>query len=158
MMESVTSQPTEFVESAPKKPKTRSGRIWGYAITAAIHVLLIYIANNLIGWHAQLINQRWNEVLGILNFSFALNIIVYGSFIIYDKRIYYYIARTILDVVSIIVSYRLFIVFPFDFHGFFELGWLNEVFPILLWVGIAGLLIGMIARTVSLAAGKNIHY
>ncbi|MFA6198316.1 MAG: hypothetical protein WC734_04170 [Patescibacteria group bacterium] len=151
-------QPTELKKPISKKAKTRSGRIWGYAVTAAIHILLIYIANNLIGWHAQLINQSWNEVLGILNFSFALNIIVYGSFIIYDKRLYYYIARMILDVVGVIVSYRLFVVFPFDFHGFFELGWLNDVFPILLWVGIVGLVIGMIARTVSLMSGKNIHY
>lgn len=157
-MEGITPQSPKFEEPTSKKSKTRSGRIWGYAITAVIHILLIYIANNLLGWHAQLINQRWTEVLGILNFSFALNIIVYGSFIINDKRIYYYIARMILDVVGIIVSYRLFVVFPFDFQGFFELGWLNEVFPILLWLGIVGLVIGMIARTVKLAAGRNIHY
>jgi hypothetical protein len=149
--------PARFEKPPAPKVKSRSGRIWGYAITAVIHVLLIYIANSLLDWHAQLITLRWTEVLGLLNALFALNIVAYGSFIISDGRWYYYLARTILDVVGIAVSYRLVTVFPFDFNGFFELGWLNEVVPILLWLGMVGIVIGIIARTVRLAAGRNIR-
>lgn len=145
-------------EKTHKPVKSKASRISGYLANVIIHSVMLYVANNLLNWGAQFILPTWADVLGIVRFSFILSIVAYATFIFYDKRGYYYLLRTALDVVSICVSYRLVTVFPFDFYGFYRQGWLNDVFPYVLWVGIIGLVISIIVRTVRLVANKNLYY
>lgn len=141
-----------------KLPKSRSGRIVGYIINIAVSAIMLYIASNLVRWQAQFITSDWPEVYGVVRFSLRLSIVAYASFILYERRSYYYLMRTALDAVSLYVAYRLVIVFPFNFEGFFHWGWLNGVFPILLWMGVIGMAISILVRTGKLMANKNIHY
>ncbi len=150
------AQPDTEAVKAPT-PKPRSKRIVGYAINIALNLLFLYIANNLLRWEAQFVTQRWTEVLGILNVQIILSLIVYISFLVYDGRKYFFTARTILNLLSLVVTYRLVAVFPFDFNGFYHQAWMNDVFPYLLWLGILGLLIAIIHRTANLVRGKSIH-
>jgi len=138
-----------------RKPKSK--RIAGYVINIILNALFLYIVNNLLRWEAQFVTQRWTEVLGILNVQIILSLIVYISFLVYDGRKYFFTARTILDLLSLVVTYRLVAVFPFDFNGFYRQAWLNGAFPYLLWLGIFGLLIAIIHRTANLVRGKNIY-
>ncbi|MFA5107011.1 MAG: hypothetical protein WC497_01645 [Patescibacteria group bacterium] len=141
-----------------KKEKSRLARISGYVANVIIHAVMLWVAVNLLNWGAQFILPTWADVLGIVRFSFILSIVAYATFIFYDGRGYYYLLRTAMDAVSIYVGYRLVTVFPFDFYGFYHQGWLNDAFPYVLWVGIIGLVISIIVRTVRLAANKNIYY
>lgn len=141
-----------------KKEKSRPARIFGYIINVVIHAVMLYIANNLLNWGVQFILPTWADVLGAVRFSFILSIVAYATLIFYDGRGFYYLLRTVMEVVGIYVSYRLVTVFPFDFNGFYHQDWLNDVFPVVLWVGIVGLVISIIVRTVRLAADKNIYY
>ncbi len=138
--------------------KSKANRVFGYIINVIIHAVMLYVANNLLNWGAQFILPTWADVLGVVRFSFILSIVAYATFIIYDRRGYYYFLRTAMDAVSIYVGYRLVTVFPFDFYGFYHQGWLNDVFPYVLWFGIAALVISIIVRTVRLVANKNLYY
>ncbi|MDD5566706.1 MAG: hypothetical protein PHH01_00770 [Patescibacteria group bacterium] len=141
-----------------KPPKSHSGRIFGHIVNVVIHAIMLYVAVNLLPWEAQFVLPSWADVLGVVRFSLWLNIAAYATFIFYDGRGYYFLLRTAMDAVSIYVAYRLVTVFPFDFDGFYHQAWLNDVFPYLFWLGIVGLVISIIARTVRLAANKNIYY
>jgi len=156
-MDQPAKQTEQPISKPPKPPKTHKDRIFGHIANVVIHAIMLYIAVNLLVWEAQFILPSWSEVLGVIKFSFWLNIAAYATFIIYDGRRYYYLLRVAMDVVSIYVGYRTVTVFPFDFNGFFELGWLNSVVPYLIWLGITGLAISIIVRTVRLITNKNIY-
>lgn len=148
-------------QSLPNKqaPTKHRGRRTGYIVTLIINAVMLYVFNNLISWEAQLIiNDKWQSVLPILNISLGLNVLINLIFIFYDRRLFYLLARTITDIFSIVATIRLYAVFPFDFNGFFQMGWLNTWFPYLLLFGMVGLIIGIIARTARFISGKNIHY
>jgi len=138
-----------------KKPKSRKP---GYIVNVVLNILFLYVANHLIAWEAQFITGEWAQVLGIINVSIIMNIAAYALFVFYDGRLFYLASRSALDVVSFIVGYRLYKVFPFDFNGFFEMGWLNEVVPYLLILGMVGIVISMIVRVARFVGNKNIYY
>ncbi|PIS43010.1 MAG: hypothetical protein COT24_00525 [Candidatus Kerfeldbacteria bacterium CG08_land_8_20_14_0_20_40_16] len=138
-----------------KKPKNRKP---GYIVNVVLNILFLYVANHLIVWEAQFIKGEWAQVLGIINVSIIMNLIAYALFVLYDGRLFYLVSRSALDVVSFIVGYRLYKVFPFDFNGFFEMGWLNEVVPYLLILGMVGIIISLIVRVARFAGNKNIYY
>lgn len=156
-MNQPTNQTPQSEKEVSPSTKSRPGRISGYIINIAINAAMLYVASNLLRWEAQFILPSWSDVLGVIKFSFWLNIAAYATFIFYDGRGYYYLARTAMDAVSLYVTYRLIVVFPFDFDGFYHQKWLNDVFPYLLWLCLFGLAIAMIVRTVRLVAGKNIY-
>ncbi|MFA6909219.1 MAG: hypothetical protein WC289_05065 [Patescibacteria group bacterium] len=150
-------QPSEQpVESTQPKPKP--GRKFGYIISIIFNIAFYYIANNLLSWNAQFITDQWSEVLDIMNISIIVNIIGFAIFVIFDRRLFYFLVRSGMDVLSLIVSYRVYTVFPFDFNGLWNMGWLNSVFPWVLIIGIIGIVLGIIVRTAKFAANKNIHY
>lgn len=138
-----------------KKPKSRKP---GYIATVIFNILFLYVANNLVAWKAQFITGAWSQVLWIINVSIILNLIVYAVFVFYEGRLFYFISRSALEAMGFIVAYRLYTIFPFDFKGFFQMGWLNEVFPYFLLLGMFGTAISLIVRTVKFASGKNIYY
>ncbi len=153
--EEVGEQVKNKAEEKVSKPCTRR---FGYIITIIVHVALFYVVNNLLNWNLQFVKEEWLEVIGILNISILLNIIIYSLFVGYDQRSFYYGGRFALDIISIVVMYRLFVIMPFDFNGLYELNWLNTVFPIVMLVGIIGTIISIIVRTFKFIANKNIYY
>lgn len=145
-------------QSSPAQPKQRKGKRTGYAFSIFFNLLFLYIANNLLDWGVQFVTREWSDVLTVINISGIVNVVGYAAFLCYDKRMFYFFGRTILDGIALIVTVRLYTVFPFEFSKLWGMDWMNEVFPWLLIVGIAGIIIGVIVRTVQLVQNKNIHY
>jgi len=125
------------------------------------NIAALVIANYAIEWNIPYVSEaltgRWEDVLGILNLSLALSAICYAVCIFYDERRFYYAARMALDVIGIIVLYRLITVFPFDFTTI-GIGWLNTVARIGFGIGIFGVIVSIITRTARLVTGKNIYF
>jgi hypothetical protein len=149
----------EPLEQHPLPPKKRrhNKRI-DFLISLIVNIIALYIINNLLDWEVQFINWKWPQVLGILNTSIIVTIVFYAAFIIYSGKLFYLLGRTIMDIIAIVATYRLYSVFPFDFNGFFEMGWLNAWFPYLLLLGMVGLTIGIIVRAARFMTNKNIYY
>jgi hypothetical protein len=159
-MENAGKTSQSFPSNSPKKmQQPRRSRKSDYVTTLIITIALLYIFNNLIKWEAQLIiNDKWLQVLPVLNISLSLAIVANMIFLFYHGRIFHYGARMVLDLFSLFVTYRLYTVFPFDFRRFFELGWLNTWFPYLLLLGTFGLVVAIVVRTARFISGQNIHY
>lgn len=145
-------------QSSPAQPKQRKGKRTGYVFSIFFSLLFLYIANNLLDWGVQFVTREWSDVLTVINISGIVNVVGYAAFLCYDKRMFYFFGRTILDGIALIVTVRLYTVFPFEFSKLWGMDWMNEVFPWLLLLGIVGIIIGIIVRSVRLVTNKNIHY
>lgn len=145
-------------EHKKKKEKTPGMRRVGYVFAILFTVLFLWIVNNVDNWGWQFITDEWNEVVDILLLSIYLSIIVYVLFIITDTKFFYYIGKLVTDGFSIYVGIRMYQVFPFDFNYLFGgWGWLNNVFPWIIIIGIVVAGIMIVVRTVRLFLGKEIY-
>lgn len=153
--EEVGEQIKKKVEDKVSKPCARR---FGYVIAVVINIVMFYVVNNLLNWDLQFVKASWLNVIGIFNLSIILNIVIYFLYIGYDKRMFYFGGKFVLDIMSILVMYQLFIIMPFDFNGLYELGWLNNIFPIIMIIGIIGTIIGSVVRIFKFIANKNIYY
>jgi len=142
----------------PPKHKRRHNKKISFVVSIVINIIILYIINNLLDWEAQFITWKWPQVLGILNTSIIVSIIFYAAFLIYSGKLFYLLSRTIIDIIALVATYRLYTVFPFDFNGFFQMGWLNTWFPYLLLLGIIGLTIGIFVRAARFITNRNIYY
>ncbi len=150
--------PTENKDCNKKNNKSPQRRRIDYVVTIIINAILLYVANNLLVWEAQFLKHEWADVLPAVNLTLGVTLGINLLFLFYDGRGFYFVARTFSDAVSIYATYRVWCVFPFDFHGFFGLGWLNPVMKIVLPFAVAGILIAITIRTVRLVLNKNIYY
>lgn len=150
--------PTENKDSNKKNIKSPQRRRIDYVVTIIINAILLYVANNLLVWEAQFLKHEWADVLPAVNLTLGVTLGINLLFLFYDGRGFYFVARTFSDAVSIYATYRVWRVFPFDFHGFFELGWLNPVMKIVLPFAIFGIAVAIIVRAVRFAMNKNIYY
>ncbi|MFA6099103.1 MAG: hypothetical protein WCV50_06235 [Patescibacteria group bacterium] len=128
-----------------------------YVFAVICNAIGLFIINSLLKWEAQFITADWTKVLPYLNFSIILSLVVYFIFIFFDRRGFYFLGRTAMDVVGIFILIKLYLIFPFDFNKFFQLGWLNSVMPWLLLLGVIGIIIGIMVRISRLVSGKNIY-
>lgn len=140
------------------KEKGPAARRVGYVFSIAFNLLFLWIANNLFNWQVQWVTREWEDVLTLVNISAIANVVVYVALLCYDKRIFYYVARMLLDIIAIIVSVQMIRVFPFAFEHLWGWNWLNAVAPWILLLGIVGIAIGFVVRTARLCTGKNIYF
>lgn len=137
-------------EQKPDKRLPKKYRIIGHLVVVIIFLLLMYVFNNLIKWEAQLITPDWSKVLPILNISLGLTVFAHLIFLFYDTKKFQWVIQIILDIVSIFVLYRLFVIYPFKFELFFGQAWLNSGFKIFLPFAMAAAIIAIITRLVKL--------
>ncbi len=156
MEKEIEKKVEEKVEKA-FKPKGPTARRVGYVFSIAFNLLFLWIANNLLNWQVQWITREWEDVLTLVTISVIANVVVYGLFLFYDKRTFYYVARIPLDIIAIIVSVQMIRVFPFAFEHLWGWNWLNSVAPWILALGIVGIAIAFSLRTAKFCKGKNIY-
>lgn len=141
-----------------KKGKSPTARRVGYAFGIAFGFLFLWIIGNIDDWGWKFITAEWSQVEGIVRTSIIIDLIAYGIFLISDGKVLYYLGKLISNAFSFYVGIRMFQVFPFDFNELFSgWGWLNTVLPILIILGLVGLGIALVVRTVKLALGKEIY-
>jgi len=144
--------------ATPKKRKSPIARRIGYVVGIFFALIALWVIGNFDTWGWKFITDEWSQVDRIVRLSLIVDIIVYGIFIIHDGRILYYCGKLASNAVAFVVGIRMFQVFPFDFSYLFGgWRWLNSLFPVLIIIGVVGIGITFIVRTVRLAAGKEIY-
>ena len=160
----VEKEAEEHIEGNEEKPKKKkkkkspAARRVMYIFGLFFALLFLWIINNIDNWGWEFITEDWDQIVRIVKFSIYLSIVIYIAFILHDKKLFYYVGKLAMDIVSIWVSIRMYQVFPFEFeHLFGGWGWLNEVFPWVLIIAVIGIIIGIVVRTGKFLAGKNIY-
>lgn len=138
--------------------KSKASRRIGYVFVIAFSLIFLWIINNFQAWDWIFITDEWSQVDQVVRYSIYLNIIVNAVFVFMDGRLLYFVGRLVTDGFGIYVSVRMFQVFPFNFKNLFGgWEWANAVFPWLIILGIVGIGIAIVVRTVRLMSGKNIY-
>jgi len=117
-----------------------------FIVAIIVNIIFLYIVNNLLNWNLSFIAPTFSEVLFILNISIIANIIANIGFLVYQKGWFRSIAQIILNVISFIVVYTLYTVFPFTFQSI----WVTYALLLILIIGMVGLFISTIYEIVRL--------
>ncbi|MGZ7117743.1 MAG: hypothetical protein ACXVHS_09920, partial [Methanobacterium sp.] len=89
-------------------------------ITAIIFGLIfLYIVNNLLNWNIYFITGALNQVLWIINLSIIVTIIGNILLLAYSPQWFRHVIKIIINIISLISTYFVYIVFPFNFYNSF---------------------------------------
>ncbi len=114
------------------KGKNRKGE---YVAAIIFGLIFLYIVNNLLNWNIYFITNALNEVLWIVNLSIIATIIGNIFLLVYDPDWFRHIIKIIINIITLISTYFVYIVFPFNFYSSF-LNWGLSIFLILIMIGI----------------------
>lgn len=137
------------VTTAPrtKRPNVAARRT-GYAISVVVNAMVLFAANVWPGWEAvPFLTADTALVMGLVNASIIVSLVVNVVYLIHDPRWVRALGDLLTTSVGLAAMVRIWQVSPFDF-GESDV-WMNVV-QVLLFVGIAGSIIGIIAALVSL--------
>ena len=131
------------------KPKP-VGRRFGYAVAIACNVALLVIVNNILDWGwLPWLTADFGDILPVMNVSFGASIAVNAVYLFYDARGFKAGAELGLLIIALIVTIRLWRVFPFDFSAY-DFGW-GTLARWLLGLALFGIAVAMLVQVVQLA-------
>ena len=127
----------------------RGARRVGYVVSVVVNAALLVAVNGWPGWEVlPFLTADTRQVLGLVNASILLTLAVNLVYIVSDPRWLRALGDLITTMVSIVVTVRIWQVFPFDFAGSaFDWG---LVARILLGLAIGGSVIAAVVALVTL--------
>jgi hypothetical protein len=129
------------------KGKNRKGE---YIAAIIFGLIFWYIVNNLLNWNIYFITNALNEVLWIINLSIIVTIIGNAFLIAYDPDWFRHIIKIIINIITLISTYFVYIVFPFNFYNSF----INWGLAILLILAMIGIVIAILVEFYLLVTGR----
>lgn len=119
----------------------RLGSQIGYGIAIGISLVLIYVVQNLERWNfLAFLAEDFAEVVPWITFSLLAGALAYLLYILYDSQTLRWAGEIVTNVITIVVTWRVFTVFPFDFTAY-EFPW-NTLTRFILIVVMVGATIG----------------
>jgi hypothetical protein len=111
----------------------------GYVIAIAVNVVMLIIAQNILEWGwLPFLTADFAQVEPWISLSLTATIIVNLIYLFDDTAVVKSIGQIGVNLLSIFVTYQIFIVFPFDFSAYaFDWGVMARVVLILAMVGSA---------------------
>jgi hypothetical protein len=128
----------------------RVGKRFGYVVAIGINIALLVMANNILDWGwLPWLTDEFRQVLPLLTVSLGAAIAVNAVYVVHDGPGFKAAADLGLLIISLIVTIRLWQVFPFDFSAY-EFGW-GTLARWLLGLALFGTCVGILVRVVQLA-------
>lgn len=87
----------------------------GYVAAILFNVVMLWVVNNLLAWHVPFITESFVAVLPIMNASILATIVANAAFLAYDPRWFVHLTKVALNLISLAVTYILYVLYPFDF-------------------------------------------
>lgn len=127
----------------------RLGSQIGYGFAIGISLVLIYLVQNLEEWGwFSFLTDEFGEVVPWITFSLAAGVLAYLAYIIYDSRNVRLSGEIITNLITIVVTWEVFTVYPFDFSAH-DFPWDILVRGVMV-LAIVGASIGAVANAVKL--------
>ncbi|HEX9644960.1 MAG TPA: hypothetical protein VGC11_13295 [Acidimicrobiia bacterium] len=144
------TQTTEARDKTHKRP-TAPARRFGYLVAIGGNVVMLVIANNILDWGwLGWLTDEFGGVVWLINVAVGVTILLNLAWLAFDPAWYRSAGQIVSNIVSLVVTVRIYQVFPFDFSGYdFDWGALTRVVLILAVVGTA---IGTLVEARRLAA------
>ncbi|MGD2042126.1 MAG: hypothetical protein PVJ28_00635 [Acidimicrobiia bacterium] len=143
---------TTQIDLSPEVKKL--GRRFGYSIAIGINVVLLIIVQNILDWGwLAFLTEDFTEVVPWISFSLAVSIVANVVYLFNDGRVIKSVGQIGINLISLIVTYQMFTVFPFDFSAYsFDWALVTRIVLILAMVGTG---IGALAEIYKLASGER---
>jgi hypothetical protein len=131
----------------------RFGRRFGYSIAIGINVVMLIIVQNILDWGwLPFLTDDFADLVPWISFSLGASIVANVVYIFNDDRVVKSTGQIAINLITLVVTYQVFSVFPFDFSAYsFDWALVTRIVLILAMVG-AG--IGTLAEVYKLASGE----
>ena len=139
----------QTVEKTEYPALKRLGSQIGYGIVIGLSLVLIYIVQNIQEWGwFSFLTEEFGGVVPWITFSLVAGIVAYLVYILYDSQTLRWAGEIVTNVITIVVTWKVFTVFPFDFTAY-EFPW-DVLARFVMVVAIAGASIGVVVNAVKL--------
>ncbi len=127
----------------------RLGSQIGYGIAIGISIALVFVVQNLEEWDfVPFLTERFGEVVPWVSFSLLAGAAANFLYLVYDSQAVRWGGEVVTNAISIVVTWKVFTVFPFDFAAY-DFPW-TTVIRALLLIAIVGAAVGIVADVVKL--------
>lgn len=131
----------------------RAGRRFGYSVAIAVNVVMLVIVQNILAWGwLPFLTQEFDEVVPWISVSLVASIVANLLYSVNDMRLVKSTGQILVNLISILVTYQIFSVFPFDFSAY-NFNWALIV-RIVLILAMVGAGIGVLTEAIKLANGE----
>jgi hypothetical protein len=115
----------------------RIGTQIGHGMVIGLSLMLVYLVQNLEEWDvAPFLTGRFGEVVPWITFSLITGAFVRLGYVLFDSRAVRSAGEVLTNLIAIVVTWRVFTVFPFDFSAY-DFAW-GVLVRIVLVVAIVG--------------------
>jgi hypothetical protein len=109
----------------------RAGVRFGYMVAVAINLAMLIVVQNILEWGwLPFLTEEFAQVVPWISMSLILSIVANLVYQFDDSRQVKSTGQVLVNLVSVIVTYRIFTVFPFDFSAY-EFNWATTVRTVL---------------------------
>ena len=130
----------------------QAGRRFGYGIAIGINLLLVWIVGNLVAWEmVGFLTPEFDDLVPLIQLGLWVTIAANVVYLMDDRSVVTRVARLIVDIVNLFVTFQIFDVFPFAFSAH-EFDW-GLVFRGLRVIALVGTAIGAIVHLGQLLGG-----
>lgn len=128
----------------------RLGSQIGYGFGIGLSLVLVYIVQNLEEWELlHFLTERFGEVVPWVTFSLLAGALAYLAYVLYDSQILRWAGEIVTNLITIVVTWRVFGVFPFDFSDY-EFPW-EALTRLVMVIAIVGASVGIATNIMKLA-------
>lgn len=143
----MTATTSEQLPAEVKQLARRSG----YGAAVVVNLIILYVINNLPGWDwLRFLTDDFRGLLWLINISLVATVLVNLFWLGYDAAWFRSLSQVCLNLISAMVTVRLYQVFPFDFSTY-EFNW-APLARLVMIITMVGLALGTIAELVKLVA------
>ena len=133
-----------------RRVMTPTERRFGYAIAIGVNLVMLVVVQNILDWGIlSFLTPEFAAVVPWMTFSIIVSIIAYAVFMISDSPTVVSFGRIIMNLTSLLATWRLLEVFPFDFSAY-GFDWTFATRAVLI-LTIVGTVIGAVVEAVRLA-------
>jgi hypothetical protein len=128
---------------------TRTGKRFGYGIAVVINLVMLLIVLNILEWGwVPFLTDEFTAVVPWISLSLIVSIVVHLVYQFNDTPVVKSTGQILINLISVFVTYQVYLVFPFDFSSY-DFNW-ALLTRIVLIVAMVGAGIGVLAEAVKL--------
>lgn len=96
---------------------------FGYLVAIVVNGVMLFVLSNLLDWDLlPFLTQELDQLLWLINLSLGASILVNVIYLSYDSAWFKSLSQIGLNLITLIVAWNIYRVFPFDFSAY-EFNW-----------------------------------
>jgi hypothetical protein len=134
----------------------RAGRRFGYGVAIVVNAVLLIAVQNILDWGwLPFLTDDFADVVPWISLGLGTAIVANVVYEFNDTPFIKSTGQILVNLVSIFVTYEIYLVFPFDFSGS-TFSW-EVVMRVLLVLAMVGAGVGVLVEAVKLASSGSRH-